>query len=314
MIARIIVTCFLAACVSADQISDAAEEASSHRVLLHGQKGLVIVESNGDVSWQMPWNEIHDIAMLDNGNILTRRGNHRVVEIDPKSKSIVWTYDSGSENGNAGKAVEIHAFQRLENGNTMIAESGPARIIEVNSRGELVHEVKLVTDHPSTHSDTRLARKLDNGNYLVAQEADGKVREYDADGQVVWEFEVPMFGKTERSGHGPDAFGNSLFSATRLENGNTLIGGGNGHCLLEVTPEKRIVREIHQDDLPGIRLAWVTTVEVLENGNWVFGNCHAGPGQPLLIELNPETKEVVWTLDRFDDFGNNVSNSVLLKN
>ena len=51
---------------------------------------------------------------------------------------------------------------------------------------------------------------------------------------------------------------------------------------------------------------------VLPNGNYVIGNCHAGPDQPLLIELEPKTKRVVWTLDRFEDFGNNVSNSQIL--
>jgi hypothetical protein len=44
----------------------------------------------------------------------------------------------------------------------------------------------------------------------------------------------------------------------------------------------------------------------------VFGNCHAGPGQPQVIEIVKNTKEVVWSLERFDDFGNDVSNAVLL--
>src|SRR5690606_25546899 len=100
--------------------------------------------------------------------------------------------------------------------------------------------------------------------------------------------EQPLFDKEKKPGHGLDAFGNQVFSAVRLPNGNTLIGGGNGHCVLEVTPDKEIVWELHQDDLPGIRLAWVTTLEVLPNGNYVIGNCHAGPGNPLLIEVEPE--------------------------
>ena len=56
----------------------------------------------------------------------------------------------------------------------------------------------------------------------------------------------------------------------------------------------------------------MTTLEVLKNGNVVIGNCHAGPGQPLLVEVNRKTKEVVWTLDMFDTFGNSVPNSVLI--
>ena len=121
-----------------------------------------------------------------------------------------------------------------------------------------------------------------------------------------------MFGKEAKGGHGLEAFGNRLFSAVRLKNGNTLIGGGNGHCVLEVTPEKEIVWQLHQDELPNIRLAWVTTLEVLPNGNYVIGNCHAGPGNPLLVEVEPKTKKVVWTFDHFETFGNSVSNSQLL--
>ena len=82
--------------------------------------------------------------------------------------------------------------------------------------------------------------------------------------------------------------------------------------MLEVTPARKSSGQIHQRDLPGITLAWVTTLEVLANGNYVIGNCHAGPGNPLLIELDPKAKRVVWKFDRFDTFGNSVSNSQLL--
>jgi hypothetical protein len=185
----------------------------------------------------------------------------------------------------------------------MIAESGPARIIEVDKDGKVQHEVKLKVDHRSAHSDTRLARKLASGNYLVAHESDGFVREYDAGGKVVWEFEVPLFDKPRKGGHGPEAFGNSVFSSTRLANGNTLIGAGNGHSVLEVTPAKEIVWKVEQNDLPGITLAWVTRVERLPNGNTIIGNCHAGPANPQLIEVTPDRK-VVWTWKDFTNFGN----------
>ena len=88
--------------------------------------------------------------------------------------------------------------------------------------------------------------------------------------------------------------GNKCYSATRLDNGNTLIGGGNGHCVLEVTPEKEIVWSIFQHDLPGIVLAWVTQVKRKPNGNTQIVNCHAGPDNPHIIEVN-SAKEVVWT-------------------
>ncbi len=285
---------------------------ADHRVLMQGNNRLAIVGTDGEIEWEMKWGGIHDLHVLDNGHIMVQRNMREIVEIDPETKEVVWSYDSSKSNGNEGQKVEVHAFQPLEDGNVMIAESGPARIIEINRDGEIQKQFKLKVNKPHPHTDTRLVRKLSNGHYLACHEADGTVREYDADGKVVWEYEVPMFGKTSKPGHGLDAYGNKCFAAERLESGNTLIATGNGHSVIEVTPEKKIVWQLHQDDLPGIQLAWVTTLEVLPNGNYVIGNCHAGPDNPLLVEVNPETREVVWQFDRFDLFGNSAPNSRIL--
>lgn len=285
---------------------------AGHEVLMQGNGKLAIVDLQGHVTWEMPWGGIHDLHVLPSGNIMVQQTMQKVVEIDRESKRVVWTYDAGKRNGNAGRAVEVHAFQPLDNGRIMIAESGPGRIIEIDRDGKIHKEFALKIDHPHPHTDTRLVRKLKNGHYLVCHEADGTVREYDADGKVVWEYPVPMFDKPSKPGHGLDAFGNKCFSAVRLPSGNTLVGTGNGHSILEVTPEKKIVWQLHQDDLPGIRLAWVTTLEVLDNGHYIIGNCHAGPKNPLLIEVDPKTKKVVWQFDQFERFGNSASNSKIL--
>ncbi len=287
--------------------------AEGHRVLTQGNGKLAIVDHEGVIEWEMAWGGIHDIHALPSGNIMVQEGSGSVVEIDRETKEVVWRYDSTQANGNAGKAVEVHAFQPLENGRVMIAESGPARIIEVDREGALLSETKLKVDRPHPHTDTRLVRKIAADRYLVCHEGDGFVREYEqGTGEVVWEYDVPLFGRDGKGGHGAEAFGDKCFGALRLENGNTLIATGNGHSVIEVTPAKEVVWHLHQDELPGIRLAWVTTLEVLTNGNYVIGNCHAGPGQPLLVEVEPETKRAVWTFDHFDTFGNSVPNSQLL--
>ena len=287
--------------------------AAAHRVLLQGRGQLAIVDEQGEIEWQMPWGGIHDIHRLDDGHILVQQGAAKIAEIDPASKAVVWSYDSATQNGNTGKRVEVHAFQPLADGRLMIAESGVARIIEVNRQGHLLKEIKLRVDHPDPHTDTRLVRKLTTGNYLVCQEGDGAVREYEgASGDIVWEYPVPLFGRQPAGGHGPEAWGNKCFAAVRLADGNTLISTGNGHSVLEVTPEKEIVWQIGQRDLPGITLAWVTTLEVLPNGHYMIGNCHAGAENPQLIELAPKTKRVVWSFHDFTTFGNDVSNTLIL--
>ncbi|MFT4542688.1 MAG: outer membrane protein assembly factor BamB [Planctomycetota bacterium] len=284
-----------------------------HKLVTQGNGKLAIVDTSGGVVWEMPWGGIHDIHTLENGNILVQQGSHKVVEIELATRSVVWTYDSSKQNGNEGRAVEVHAFQPLEDGRLMIAESGPARIIEIDRKGTLLHEIKLKVDHPHPHMDTRLVRKLASGNYLVCHEGDGAVREYEGKtGKLVWEYPVPLFGREPKGGHGPESFGNKVFGAVRLASGNTLIATGNGHSVLEVSPDKEVVWKLEQDELEGVRLSWVTTLEVLPNGHYVIGNCHAGPGQPLLIEIEPKTKRVIWKLDMYDTFGNSVPNSKLL--
>lgn len=293
-------------------LSTAQLATAQHRIATQGNGQLAVVEADGTISWEMPWGGIHDIHVLENGNLMVQQGQQKVVEIDRQTKQVVWTYDSQTQNAAGDSPVEVHAFQPLANGAVMIAESGRGRIIEVDRAGKLLKQIRLKLNSPHPHMDTRLARKLGDGSYLVCHEGDGFVRHYDETGKVIWEFEVPLQGRERRDGHGPESFGNKVFGAVRLKSGNYLIATGNGHSVLEVTPEKEIVWRLDQNDLPGITLAWVTTLEVLPNGHYVIGNCHAGEGNPQLVEIDPQTKQVIWKFEQFPNFGNNVSNSQVL--
>ena len=282
-----------------------------HKVLAADKGIIAIIGYDGKIQWQYKARNVHALQMLENGNVLFQINRTTVIEVDPKTNKKVFEYNSATMNGNKGKKVEVHAFQRVENGLTMIAESGPGRIIEVDNKGKIVKEIKLKLNKPNPHRDTRQARKIHTGNYLVAHEGDGFIREYDKSGKVVWEYEVPLFGKAKKGGHGPDSWGNSVFDALRLPNGNTLIATGNGHSVIEVSPDKEVVWHLKQNDLKGITLAWVTTLQLMPNGNYVIGNCHAGPNNPQIIEINKD-KEVVWQFKDFNNFGNNLSNSQII--
>ena len=60
-----------------------------------------------------------------------------------------------------------------------------------------------------------------------------------------------------------------------------------------------------------MQLAWVTSLQVLPSGNILINNCHAGPDNPQLIEVNRE-KKVVWSFKDFDRFGDSLTNSQIL--
>lgn len=284
----------------------AADVSSPRHAVIAADNGKVVrFDRNGNVVWQYNGvRQIHTLQQLDNGNILCQQGWKKIVEITPDSDT-VWSYDS-TTNGNEDRRLEVHAFQRLANGNTMIVENGVGRIIEVDLQGRIQHEVEYYVERPSAHSDVRMGHQLENGHYLLAHEKEGRVTEYTRDGEIVWDYEVPLFGRKRKGGHGPEAFGNQVYNALRLKNGNTLIATGNGHSVLEVTPDQKIVWKIEQDDLPGITLAWVTTLEVLPNGNILIGNCHAGPKNPQFIEVTRD-KKVVWTFRDFELLGNSTA-------
>lgn len=290
----------------------AAQDKVTHRVLAADRSTgkLAIIGANGQTEWEYPnKHDVHDLHMLPNGNILTHIAHTTIVEISP-SKEIVWKYESKPKAGYNGK-IEVHAFQRLPDGSTMIAESGNSRIIEVDKDGKILKEIPLQVKNPHPHRDTRMVRKLDNGHYLVCHEGDGCVREYDDMGKVVWDYALELGGRPRSDGHGPEGHGLEVYGAVRLTNGNTLIAGGNNNRVIEVTPEKKIVWQVDQKDLPGVTLAWVTTLQVLPNGNIVIGNCHAGPDNPQLIEITKD-KKVVWTFKDFKRFGNSLASAQLL--
>ncbi len=256
---------------------------------------LALVNEQGDIDWKQPIRQIHDASRLPNGNVLFQRSWTDIVEIDSEGAT-VWKYDAANQHGNTGKKVEVHAFQRLANGDTMIVESGSGRIIEVDAQGTLKKEIVLTRNHKNFHTDTRLARKLENGNYLVAHEGDKVVREYNAQGTVVWDYLV----------------GTKVYSAQRLANGNTLIGAGDGHRVLEVDQSGKTVWSVEEQDLPGITLAWITMVERLPDGNTFIVNCHAGPENPQLLEVT-SAKKVVWSFRDFKRFGNSLAVAHIVK-
>lgn len=295
LLARAFVSSFLACSLLAS--SSLAQQTGTPRALFaadYQKKIAAIIKPDQSVALQFPIGDIHDAQPLPHGHWLLQTSFQNVVEIDENGKE-VWAYKAGKTD--KGGPIEIHAFRRLPNGLTMIAESGAARIIEVDKDLKVVHSIPLTVPTPDAHRDTRLVRPAPHGHYLVAHEALGLVREYDRDGKIVWEYNV----------------GSKLYSAVRLANGNTLIGTGDGHRVIEVTKDKNIVWELKEKELPGVQLAWITMVDRLENGNTWIVNCHAGPDNPQILEVSPD-KKVVWSFKDFDRFGNALPVAVPLSN
>jgi hypothetical protein len=112
---------------------------------------IVVVDgSTGDVRWRWGadvFSHQHHATWLDNGHILVfDNGCHRrdrpafsqVVEIDPETREVVWSYTS--EPILAFYSFMISGCVRLPNGNTFITEGASGRLFEITPEGETVWE------------------------------------------------------------------------------------------------------------------------------------------------------------------------------
>jgi outer membrane protein assembly factor BamB len=101
-----------------------------------------------EVVWalQGSWHRQHDADLLPNGHILLfdnfghygSGGMSRVIELDPVTQEIVWSYTGDAEH--VFQSDIRSGQQRLPNGNTLITESDGGRIFEVTAQGEVVWE------------------------------------------------------------------------------------------------------------------------------------------------------------------------------
>lgn len=149
--------------------------ASPPRLIAQDRGHVAIVDSDGSVGWS--WENgtgAHDMHMLENGNVVVPTGPNALAEVTAQ-KEIVWRWKSTPTTGRGDK-IEIHGFERLGNGLTMIAETVNRRIMEVDQAGEIQFGIGLRVDNPDSHRATRLVRSTRDGTYLVAHDKDGAIR------------------------------------------------------------------------------------------------------------------------------------------
>jgi hypothetical protein len=239
-----------------------------------GGNRIVELDADGKIAWEHPAPSLCVMFQrLPDGHVVYAYGGKPtgVQEVDRDHK-IVWNYVS--------KCPQVLSCERLANGNTLIGEQGPCQAVEVNPAGEIVATTQLPTTEKPFHQQLRNIHRLANGHVLAAIEAEGAAREIDADGKVVW----------ETTGLA------NVFEALRLENGNTLVAGGTQKRVVEVSPEGKVVWELTAKDVPEVHLTWVTSLQVLKNGNYLIGNfLHGQEGKGAHAFEVTREKKVVWT-------------------
>jgi hypothetical protein len=202
---------------------------AAHPVLCcdYGGNKVCVVSATGAIEWEYSCKNPQDCWRLPNGNYLfCHLGG--ALEVTP-DKKIVWEYK-------APATCEVHACQPLPNGRVLVAEGGPARIIEVDRAGKVAKEIRLMpSEKLNKHEQVRGARKGKDGHYYVCFKGDHKVVELDADGRVVREIKAP----------------GDVHEVVPLSHGHLLITCGDGHKVIEIDAKEKVIWEINENDLPG---------------------------------------------------------------
>ena len=239
-----------------------------------------LINMKGEVvhEWKLPSEPGNYAYLLENGNLLaaTRttdgpknlpaKGGH-IVELDWDG-NIVWEHVD---------PVQHHDFRRLENGNTIYLGW------------------KLLNDEQI---------KRHTGGLPGTEHADGvygdTITEIAPDGEVVWDWFVGDHMEMEKYPNHPGAW------RREYAHGNTLAPTLNGDLIIN----QRMNGAMAIIDKKTKKIRWAMQnwefgqqhdVQMIDNGNLLFfangamlATYHGPEAGSRVIELNPETNEIVW--------------------
>lgn len=238
------------------------------------------------------------------GNILiSDQFNNRVIEVNPVTKDIVWSFGSGNSslcNPGPGAIIGVNDAERLSDGLTLMTGTGlpqgasssmskgciDNRVIVVNQTGQIIWQygqAGITGSDPNMLNAPVFAIQLPNHDLLITDQGNNRIIEVNPQKQLVW-----SYGPAS----GPGAL-NSPNSAELLPNGNILIADQNNNRAIEITRDGHIVWQYDT------RLQAVAFASRLPNGHTLI----VDSGHNRIMEINNE-KNVI-----FQYFTNNTAGS-----
>ena len=253
------------------------------------------------------------------GNIvIADQFNNRVIEIDPETHNVVWTFGDGSSTPGPNSIVGTNDAERVGQF-TLISGTGipgvappgaplpgcPApqnatigcpdnRVIVVNAKGQIVWQYGqdggVAGSGPDQLNVPVAATFLPNGHVLITDQSNERVIEVNLQKEVVWQYGVagavgidPCANPT-----GVDDGGlTNPNSAELLDNGHILIADENNNRAIEVN---RDTKKIINTFTARCTVSGVAFASRLANGNTLLTDSN----NSRIVEVDPNDT-VVWT-------------------
>ena len=262
----------------------ASAQKVKHRFIASGSgmDKIIIVNYDGEIEWSYSFKgECNDVSMLSDSTILfSFKYGARLINL---KKETLWEYT-------AEKGTEVQSASPLSKKRFLIMQNGePAKLMEINRKGRIRHELHLPTLAKHPHAQFRNVRKTKTGTYLVGYFKGDKAVEFTHEGKALQTIE---------------AKGNN-FCSLRTDKGHTLVACGDAHQLLEFDADGKEVWRLDEHELPDHPLRFVAGLQVLRNGNIVVcnwgGHGHIGE-QAQVFEITRD-KKVVWEVNDLKNTG-----------
>ncbi len=204
---------------------------------------VILVDPSGEIVWQYGKfgvtgagrNELSSPVQntwLPNGHVLiTDQGNQRVIEVERRTKTIVWQYGTtGVAGSGPNQLQDPNSAELLANGHVLISDENNNRAIEVNR----AHQILATYTAHGTVNGVAFASRLPDGHILITDSNNNRIVEVDAADNLVWEYAT----NTEPASN-PDPLPTR---AVRLKDGTTLISDQFNHRVIVVSRSGAIVR------------------------------------------------------------------------
>jgi outer membrane protein assembly factor BamB len=253
------------------------------------------------------------------GNIvIADQFNNRVIEIDPETHNVVWTFGDGSSTPGPNSIVGTNDAERVGEF-TLISGTGipgvalpgapfpgcpppqnamagcpDNRVIVVNAKGHIVWQYGQdggkFGSGPNQLNVPVAATFLPNGHILITDQSNERVIEVTREKQIVWQYGVAGAVGVDPCANptGVDDGGlTNPNSAELLENGHILIADENNNRAIEVN---RDTKKIIHTFTAGCTVSGVAFASRLANGNTLLTDSN----NSRIVEVDPND-HVVWS-------------------
>ena len=234
------------------------------------------------------------------GNVyISDQFNNRVIEVDPATNNIVWTFGDGNWVAGPTSIVAPNDAERLPFGLTLVAGTGAPpgaepncpngcpdnRVMIIDENGDIIWQYGQagVTGSGFNQLNTPVqCTFLPYGDTLITDQGNQRVIEVNFFNQIVWQH-----GVTGVAGAGARKLNNPN-SAELLDNGNILIADESNNRVIEITRTHQIVWSYGSPN--GHKLNAAAFASRLPNGNTLITDS----GNNRILEVTPG-KKVVFT-------------------